>query len=730
MQAYLSPGSELAGYRIESFIGRGGMAVVYLAEHLRLGRKAALKLLAPELAHDEHFQQRFVRESRLAAAIDHPNIIPIYDAGEAEGLLYIAMRYVAGTDLRALLEQAGRLDPARTLAIVAQVAGALDAAHARGLVHRDVKPANILLGPGPGAGPDDPDHVYLSDFGLTKRSSSASGLTATGLFIGTLTYAAPEQIEGRPVDGRTDVYMLGCVLFECLAGAPPYRHDDDRALLWAHLVAKVPSVTAQRPELPAEVDQVVARAMAKLPEDRYPTCGALASDLRAALATGLRGAAVQPVAVPESASAPEPVPPRLALSTTVIDFGHLHLHGRSPERSVRLGNAGGGTLNPRVATAAGWLELRQAVDELVVRVDTATAGEHAGVVTIDSDGGSATIRVLARVDPEPLPATAARAAPAAPGAPEATAARHAETARDQARREAEGEAASGDPLAEPAASPAHDPPGTKPVGTRPYADQSEPPDRQRRRRSTRARILAGAGAGVGVVLVLLLIVAINANTGTTPGPTGVTTTSPSPGAVPTTSPPADKVILSDDFSSRASGWDNDGTKPVSGYTNGAYRISAPPSAAGAAGAVPMQASRVYPSAPPNLRIEVDGRRLPASDQSMGYGILCRIAGENAYVFTIADNYALIAKFGATYKELKEAGPQVDPNSTNHLQAVCTSVEGEQAVHLELWVNGQKAVETIDRDGPLPTGTVGLVVGTENTKRASVAEFDNFAVTEL
>jgi len=298
MQPYPTPGSELAGYRIEALLGRGGMAVVYLAEHLRLGRKAALKLLAPELAGDEQFQQRFVRESQLAAAIDHPNIIPIYDAGEADGLLYIAMRYVAGTDLRARLKQAGRLDPDRIVAVLGQVAGALDAAHAHGLVHRDVKPANILLGPGPGAGPDDPEHVYLSDFGLTKRSASASGMTATGLFVGTLDYAAPEQIEGKPVDGRTDVYALGCVLFECLTGLPPYRYDEDRAVMWAHLVGEIPQVTAHRPELPAGVDEVVARALAKLPDDRYPTCRAMISELGTVLAAGLGGAAQQPTAMP------------------------------------------------------------------------------------------------------------------------------------------------------------------------------------------------------------------------------------------------------------------------------------------------------------------------------------------------------------------------------------------------------------------------------------------------
>jgi hypothetical protein len=217
-------------------------------------------------------------------------------------------------------------------------------------------------------------------------------------------------------------------------------------------------------------------------------------------------------------------------------------------------------------------------------------------------------------------------------------------------------------------------------------------------------------------VLIVVIVVIVANSGTTPSPTGAKTTSPT----------TNQVIFPDDFSSQASKWEP--YDPEAGrYTNGAYRISAPPSATGGGtGAGPTKASRVSPSAPPNLRIEVEGRRLSTSDQSMGYGVLCRVNRDNGYALTISDDYAKIEKFGA-YKILKEAQIRVNPNSTNQLQAVCTSVEGQRAVHLELWVNGQKAVETTDRDSPLPTGTVGLVVGTDKTKRASVAEFDNFVV---
>ena len=268
-------GTELAGYRIERAIGRGGMSVVYLAEHVRLGRSVALKLLSPELADSERFRDRFLRESRLAASIDHPNIVPIYDADEADGTLFIAMRYVEGTDLKELIRSEGRLDAGRTAAIVGQVASALDAAHALGLVHRDVKPSNVLLTPD--------DHVYVSDFGLTKRALSVSGLTATGQLVGTIDYVAPEHIKGDAVDRRADVYSLGCMVFECLSGHAPYPRDLEVGVLWAHVEEPPPTVTQERPDLPPEVDDVVASAMAKDPEARTASAGEVAAGLRAAL---------------------------------------------------------------------------------------------------------------------------------------------------------------------------------------------------------------------------------------------------------------------------------------------------------------------------------------------------------------------------------------------------------------------------------------------------------------
>ena len=275
-------GTELAGYRIESLLGFGGMSVVYLAEDLRLKRRVALKLLAAGLAEDESFRDRFLRESELAASIDHPNIIPIYEAGTTEDLLFIAMRYVEGQDLKERLQRGRRLDPADAIGIVAQVASALDAAHARGLVHRDVKPSNVLLDTG--ARPDGSDHVYLADFGITKRVSDEAGVGDDGNLLGTLDYVAPEQIAGEEIDGRADVYSLGCVLYECLVGQPPFRRDSELAVVFAHLETESPAPSAGRPELPAALDGVIARALAKEPEQRYASCRELA---RAALAVAV-----------------------------------------------------------------------------------------------------------------------------------------------------------------------------------------------------------------------------------------------------------------------------------------------------------------------------------------------------------------------------------------------------------------------------------------------------------
>jgi predicted Ser/Thr protein kinase len=268
-------GERFGGYTIDSLIGRGGMGSVYLATHERLQRKVALKVIAPELAEDDDFRSRFLRESQLAASLDHPHVIPIYDADEVDGVLYLAMRYIDGPSLRERIREGGRLSPEETLLVASQIGGALDAAHARGLVHRDVKPANILLAPG--------EDAYLCDFGLAKRTSSR-GTTRTGSFLGSVDYCAPEQIQGGPVDGRTDVYSLGCVVYHCLTGEPPFSRDTEFAVLHAHLEDPPPRLTELRPDVPRALDHVLARAMAKEPETRQMSAGDLASELAEALA--------------------------------------------------------------------------------------------------------------------------------------------------------------------------------------------------------------------------------------------------------------------------------------------------------------------------------------------------------------------------------------------------------------------------------------------------------------
>ncbi|MEU1462997.1 serine/threonine-protein kinase [Streptomyces sp. NPDC005727] len=294
-------GHRVADYLLESVIGRGGMAVVYRARDLRLDRTVALKLLAPELARNDTFRKRFTHESRVAAAIDHPHIVPVFEAGETDGVLYIAMRYVPGSDLRHLLDERGSLPFADAVRIAAQVASALDAAHEHGLVHRDVKPGNVLIARGTDS--DHPEHVYLTDFGLTKKSLSLTGFTSVGQFVGTLDYVAPEQISGRPVDGRCDVYGLACVVQETLTGRPPFRREDDMALLWAHQYAEPDPPSAVRPGLPRGVDAVFARALAKSPDARYGTCLDFVAALRAAPA---------PTAPDHPAPAEPQPPPRWA----------------------------------------------------------------------------------------------------------------------------------------------------------------------------------------------------------------------------------------------------------------------------------------------------------------------------------------------------------------------------------------------------------------------------------
>jgi serine/threonine protein kinase len=288
----LAPDAVVAGYQVEARIGAGGMAVVFRARDLGLGRTVALKILTLALADDHEFRERFIRESRAAAAVDHPNIIPVYAAGEADGVLYIAMRYVASGDLHKLIRRDGHLTAERAARLLSPVASALDAGHRAGLVHRDVKPANILVDTSTGMA----DHPYLADFGVAKGAASTAGLTGTGAFIGTLQYAAPEQISGKRAVPQTDQYALACAVFTMLTGAVPFPREEPSAVLLAHLSEPPPLLTTLRPDLPAAVDKVLARAMAKVAEDRYRTCGEFAEAFGTALASGLPGSGAYPLA--------------------------------------------------------------------------------------------------------------------------------------------------------------------------------------------------------------------------------------------------------------------------------------------------------------------------------------------------------------------------------------------------------------------------------------------------
>jgi serine/threonine-protein kinase len=271
-------GSDFAGYRIDVVLGRGGMGEVYKAENPRLGTALALKVLNVDLTGNEIFRERFIREARAAASLDHPNVIPVFDVDEHDGIPYIAMRYVEGRDLKTVIQQEGPLSVERTLALLEPVASALDWAHPRGLIHRDVKPANILIEERAGA---RSDHVYLSDFGVAK-SGITQGLTSPDEFVGTIEYVAPEQIRGKKLDGRSDIYALGCIVFECLSGVVPFDRDSAVSLMYAHLEEPPPRLTEHSPGLPGELDDVIRIALAKSPDERYSTGAALMGAVRAA----------------------------------------------------------------------------------------------------------------------------------------------------------------------------------------------------------------------------------------------------------------------------------------------------------------------------------------------------------------------------------------------------------------------------------------------------------------
>src|SRR5689334_21687239 len=361
----LSDGNEFAGYRIERRLGRGGMGVLYLAVEPGLERRVALKLIAPEAAADEVFARRFAEESKIAASIEHPNVVPIYAAGEEGGVPYIAMRYVAGADLARRLAREGRLEPGTAIELVAQIGNGLDAIHAAGLVHRDVKPANVLLGGGEGA-----EHAYITDFGVARNVATESGLTQTGRFVGTLDYVAPEQISGGEIDARADVYALGCLLFKLLTGEVPFPKDGEAAKLFAHLNDPPPAPSLYVAEVSMALDDVVIRAMSKSPDDRYPSAGDLGRAARAAL-TGERSR------VPERTVATGAAATGTAETVRAESASHIdHTRGGS-KSDARTRRIEGSTGSPRVGR--GRLALGLGGIGLVAGVVT--------VVAIASGGG-------------------------------------------------------------------------------------------------------------------------------------------------------------------------------------------------------------------------------------------------------------------------------------------------------------------------------------------------------
>jgi ketosteroid isomerase-like protein len=363
--------STFAGCRIESVAARGGMGLVYRATQLPLGRAVALKVVAPALAADPTFQARFARETRLAASIDHPNVIPVYGAGEEDGWLYLVMRWVEGTDLQQLIGESGGLDPARAVAIVAQVGAALDAAHAAGLVHRDVKPANVLVEAGNGSG-----HVYLSDFGLTLELASSTRLTQTGEWIGTVNFMAPEQFEGDEVGARADVYALGCLLHATLTGRPPFPRDTVVATMLAHLRDPQPRPSAT-PGVPPSLDAVVERALAKRPRDRYSSAGELVEAALAAVAS-------RPAA-PQNGGNANGATVRLPAKTIALPDRHREEHAAT----ARISRA---RMRPRaklLIAAGGTLAAAGVLAAALTAVELPGVGEASGPLTRSEVRGAA-----------------------------------------------------------------------------------------------------------------------------------------------------------------------------------------------------------------------------------------------------------------------------------------------------------------------------------------------------
>ncbi|WP_280345014.1 serine/threonine-protein kinase [Nocardia neocaledoniensis] len=346
------PGAILAGYRIERRLGGGGMGAVYLAAHPRLPRRDAVKVLDARLAVEPTFRARFEREADLAARLRHPNVVQIFDRGVDGDRLWIAMQFIDGIDAAHLLRQGlSVLTPARAVRIVAEAAKGLDYAHRQGLLHRDIKPANLLIA----RADDGADEVLVTDFGIARSMGETTSLTSAGSVLGTLAYAAPEQLEGAPLDERTDVYALGGTLYELLTGFVPFQRETPGAMISAHLLEPPPRASAGNPALPVALDAVIARAMAKNPDERFASCGELAEAAVDALAG--RTVTGDTAVLPRPASAPAGGPRWSRARTTLLLAGAAAaiagVTAAGVLAAVNRGSAGAGRPAPPPPLGAG-----------------------------------------------------------------------------------------------------------------------------------------------------------------------------------------------------------------------------------------------------------------------------------------------------------------------------------------------------------------------------------------
>jgi serine/threonine protein kinase len=698
-------GRELAGYRIEELIGKGGMGVVYRAEHLMLGRHDALKLLAEDLTADQAFRERFLRESRVAATIEHSNVIPIHHAGEADGLLYLAMRYVRGSDLRHLLAERRRLEPDETVSVIEQVASALDAAHERGLIHRDVKPANILL--------ETNGHVYLTDFGIAKHTRTRGGLTKTGSFLGTLDYAAPEQIEGKPVDGRVDVYALGCVLYQCLTGAAPYEKDSEVQLIYAHLLEPAPPITTRHPGLPAGLDAVLHKALAKSPDDRYATCGRLVADLRSALAGGtvrLPGpgvAAPTRIAVPPR---PEPPPAQPPPAAPPPAEPPRPAPPQPPARAVPVWR------RLPVLLAAGAVIVAAIVAVVILSGGSSKAFPNTAEKSLLGLVPSAIRSTCSRLT-APAPASATAAVSCTSGSQQAAYYGFSSTRGANRYYGTRLPAAYGRDRGSCSTLPR--------VGERPYSvggskaagrvfcalDSSGPATIGWT--NTRGKAFAQAVRQDGGQAALYRWWARSAGPLQSSGAKSV--------PVKTTSVPSGAILFRDTFSSASSGWlEANDTKRRMQYDNGSYRILVKPRNQARVSPLP---SLVFGDA----EIQVDAGWISKPSVS-SFGLVCRQRSDRYYRLEVFSNgLATISKEAGT--KITQIGPTKNfgrrvLNSTNHLRATCTGGNGGP-VHLALTVNG-KTFRATDKKPLASNGAVGMIVSS-GSKGHAEARFDNFTV---